>query len=321
MTTDFYEPIKMKFSWSKYKKPILVLAPMAGYTDSAFRQVVKSLAPEVITMTELISVNAIHYGTEKTMEMLHFNSKEQPLILQLFGNNPEYFVEAAKLGEKLGFAGIDINMGCPVRKVTKNGYGSALLRTPDLACEIVQKVSEATKLPISVKTRLGWSKKEEILELAEKLEKAGTKALLIHGRTYQQGFGGEADWEPIYAVKKKVKIPVLGNGDIKSLQDFREKINNLDGVLVGRGTVGNPWLMKELQEGKPVQLSFSEKIPLISKHCKITVKNLGEERGVREVRKHLFAYAKGFAGAVDLRKKIITTNTLAKIQKELVIHK
>lgn len=311
----------MIFSWKKIKKPILALAPMAGFTDSSFRQIVKSMAKDVVCFSELTSTNALEYGSEKTIEMLAFDKKEQPLILQIFGNKPEFFAESAKKIEQLGIAGIDINMGCPARKVTKALQGSALIKDVKLAAKIVEATKKAVKIPVSVKTRLGYSEynEEKFIEFCKALEESGADLLTIHGRTVSQGFSGEADWKPIYMIKKHLKIPVIGNGDIKSAETAMRKIGNLDGIMVGRATFGNPWIMKEISgmmESKKVRVpkDIRGKIPTILKHCRLSVKIKGEKYGILEVRKHLAAYIKGFRKASKYRGRLVQVKTFKDVE-------
>ena len=313
------------FSWEATKRPIIALAPMAGVTDVSYRQLIKNLAPEVIVYTELLSTDAIHYGAKKTMGMIHFDpDKERPFIVQLFGKKPEFFLSAAKIVEEMGADGIDINMGCPAAKVVSSCHGSALIRDPDLAAELVAATKKEVKIPVSVKTRLGWEDSDTLVSFCQKLIEAGADALAIHGRTYSQKFGGEANWDPIYELKKEISVPVLGNGDIKTPQDAVDKLGNLDGVMIGRATMGNPWLMKdiadalirgEVREQLTVDtLSFEEKIPLILEHCELSVSLKGEKRGMMEMRKHLASYVKGIEGAGEMRAKLVRVETIDEVK-------
>jgi len=325
------------FSWSSLPRPIIVLAPMAGYTDSAFRQVVKSITPSVICYTELISSDGIFYEGKKTEDLLNFNISEQPLILQLFGKKPEHFAQAAIKAEKLGFAGVDLNFACPARKVVNSCHGGAILKNLPLAEEIIRAVVASTRLPVSIKTRLGWENADGLTERVNKWAQLGVSAVIIHGRTVRQVFNGSANWEPIYEVKKNIKIPItiIGNGDICSLKDFHLKINNLDGVAVGRKTIGNPWLLKEIAENKkdlkgllgPLrskvgksgiksqtkEISFKKKIPIIIRHAKFAEKSTGK-RGIIELRKHLIAYTKGIPGAAELRQKLVSVEKASEVK-------
>jgi len=321
-----------RFTWHSALRPIVALAPMAGVTDEAFRQVIKKIAPETIVYTELLSTDAIHYGAKKTMSMLNFNPKvEHPFIVQIFGKEPQHFLSAAKVIEEMGADGIDINMGCPARKVVSSCHGSALMREPTLAAELVSAAKEAVSLPVSVKTRLGWETSDELIPFCCTLVDAGADALVIHGRTYKQGFAGTSDWEPIYALKEEVDVPVIGNGDIKTAQDAAEKLGNLDGVMVGRGTWGNPWIMKDIcdvlksetrstKSSKVETLTFTEKIPLILEHCRLAAAAKGERKGMQEMRKHLASYVKGIDGARELRAKLVRVETVGEAEKILTAY-
>lgn len=307
---------KMKFSWDRVKKPIVALAPMEGYTDSAFRQIVKRYVPEVVCYTEFASVNALKYKNPRSFKKISFSKVENPLIIQLFGNKPDHFIGVLPHIEKMGFSGIDINMGCPAKKVIAAEYGSALIKNPKLAYEIVDVLSKSTKLPITVKTRLGFSKYNErdFFNFCINLEKAGAKAITVHGRTTKQGFSGSADWDPVYKVKKVVKIPIIGNGDIDSAESAVERLKNLDGVMVGRATFGNPLIMHEiykaLHPGYKAKKRIPKTITVAKMHTRRAVKLYGEKNGILKMRKHLLAYLKGFHNASKYRVKMSQVETL-----------
>ena len=324
------------FSWTTTARPIVALAPMAGVTDASYRQLIKRIAPEVIVYTEFLSTDAIHYGARKTMELLSFDAAlERPFIVQVFGKDPEHFLSAAKVIEELGADGIDINMGCPAAKVVSSCHGSALIRDPKLAAELVHATVKAVKIPVSVKTRLGWECIDTLIPFCKGLIEAGAQALAIHGRRYHDKFSGAANWDPIYELKREVSVPVIGNGDIMSASDAVAKIGNLDGVMVGRGTFGNPWVMGEIvealrsakgevqsskegifgtshlelgtssQEPLKTPITFEEKIPWILEHCELAVRTKGEKRGMLEMRRHLASYVKGVEGAKEMREKLV----------------
>lgn len=293
---------------------------MAGVTDASYRQLIKRIAPETVVYTEFLSTDALAYGAKKTMEMLSFDPEiERPYIVQVFGHSPEHFLKAAKIIEQMGADGIDINMGCPAAKVVSSCHGAALIKEPKLAAELVYATKKAVSIPVSVKTRLGWGSSETLIPFCQALEEAGAEAFAIHGRTYHEKFTGKANWEPIYELKKHVKVPVIGNGDVSSAKDALEKLGNLDGVMIGRGTFGNPWLMREvidaLQTGtapdKPAApATFQGKIPFILEHCELAVRIKGEKRGMLEMRRHLSSYVKGFDGASELRAKLVLVETV-----------
>ncbi|MFA6963581.1 MAG: tRNA-dihydrouridine synthase family protein [Patescibacteria group bacterium] len=327
----------MQNIWQKLDKPIKILAPMAGYTDSAFRQLCRELGADLV-MTELISADAIFHtakhwfkdekgewqstkGKDETLQMLKFAQEERPIIIQLFGKFPEKFAFAAKwISENLKPDGIDINMGCPARKVVGSDHGAALLKNPTLACEIVRAVKENTDLPVSVKTRLGWGDDDQILEFAPELVKAGISAIMIHGRTYKDGFKGRARWDNIFEVKKIVgdKCVVIGNGDLDSMS--RSRISSLqygmtdgvilDGYSIGRAAIGKPWIFSN-DEITPEML---KKIAL--RHAKLSFERKGEH-GIVEFRKHLLFYLKGFPGAKDLRKEAVSIESYDDVAKLL----
>jgi len=302
---------------------------MAGVTDASYRQLIKTLAPNVVVYSEFLSTDALAYNGKKTMSMMHFDpALERPFIVQIFGKRPEHFLAAAKVVEQMGADGIDINMGCPAAKVVSSSHGSALIKNPDLAAELVAATVKAVSIPVSVKTRLGWDTKETLIPFCTKLIEAGASALAVHGRTFNDHFGGKADWEPIYELKRQVSVPVIGNGDIFSAADAVAKLGNLDGVMIGRGTIGNPWLMKEIcaafaamDNGKLKMedevsgaLTMQEKLPVILEHCRLAVKVKGEQRGMMEMRRHLAGYVKGFPGAAELRAKLVRVESMSEVE-------
>ena len=331
----------MPFSWSTINRPIIALAPMDGVTDASYRRLIKRLAPATVVYTEFLSTDAIHYGAKRVMDELSFDpDEERPFIVQVFGKDPEHFLSAAKVIEQMGADGIDINMGCPAAKVVSSCHGSALIRQPELAQELVHATKKAVSIPVSVKTRLGWETSETLISFCQKLVEAGAEALAIHGRRYCDKFSGQANWDPIYELKRNVSVPVIGNGDIWSAADAVAKIGNLDGVMVGRGTFGNPWLMKDIAEafkevrGDEVRdndvtssirnlvptvqgLSFAEKIPFILMHCELAVAVKGEKRGMLEMRRHLASYVKGFDGASEMRSKLVLVERLSDVREVL----
>jgi tRNA-dihydrouridine synthase B len=335
----------MKNYLQDLKKPILMLSPMAGYTDSAFRIVCKSQGANLL-MTELISADAIahfvgknskseyrnlkqaqnsnleKFKTNPTYKLMDFQKAEMPIIVQLFGKHPEKFAVAAAWIEKnLSPAGIDINMGCPAKKVVGSDHGATLLRDQERGVAVVKAVREATKLPLSVKTRLGWERDGEISEFAPKLIAAGADALIIHGRTYKDGFSGQARWENIYQVKNEVRSKnygtiVIGNGDIREHKDIKKRLKNLDGVAIGRGAVGNPFVFNK----EYIRLSEEKKIDFrkktILKQAKLALNYKGG-KGIIELRKHLLSYFRGHERAKELRKEFVKVKNLADIKEVL----
>lgn len=306
------------FSWDNLKRPILALAPMAGYTDSPFRQLVKEICPSVVCFTELTSVDGLLRENKATMRQISFNpDKERPLIVQLFGKKPENFKKATLILTELNVDAIDINIGCPARKIVNSDNGSALLKNPGLAAEIVHAVSESTRLPVSIKMRIGTNSynPDKFFSFGLAMQDAGAKLITVHGRTAKQMYGATADWNPIYELKRILKIPVIGNGDIKTGADAVKKLGNLDGVMVGRGSFGNPWIFHEIENAfanvpyKP--LTFVEKLPWIKRHIELSCEFKGEHYGMMEMRKQLAWYVKGLKNASQLRQKLVAVSSKA----------
>lgn len=304
---------------------------MAGVTDASYRRFIKRLAPEAILYSEFLSTDALAHGSAKTRCMMQFDpALERPFIVQIFGHTPGHFVEAAKVVEQMGADGVDINMGCPASKIVSSAHGSALMKDPTLAAELVAATVQAVSIPVSVKTRLGWDSAATLIPFCRALVEAGASAIAVHGRRFIDKFTGAADWGPLYELKKHVSVPVIGNGDITSAEDARAKLGNLDGVMVGRGTFGNPWLIGEIVhaltprpplpggEGAAAPRTFAEKIPYILEHCRLAVELKGEKFGMLEMRRHLSSYAKGFPGAAELRAKLVRVERMAEVEELLM---
>jgi len=309
-----YQPVE-KFSWPTAKHPIIALSPMADHTDAAFCLLVKELAPSTVVFREMVSAEALVRGNEKTNRMAKINEDERPLIQQIFGGEPEVMAAAAKLiEEKYHPDGIDINMGCPAKKLISNFNGSALMRKPEAAAAIVRAVKAAAKTPVSVKMRLGWAEPDECLTFAPVIEKAGADLISIHGRTKKQEYSGKADWEMIARVKKAVSIPVLGNGDITTVEAAMKALETgVDGILIGRGALGNPWIFRDIEDalaGRPPQIvSSEERARVILRHAELFLKHSGQN-DLKNFRKHLVWYFRGLEGAAKLRQRISTLKTL-----------
>lgn len=310
------------FDWRTAPRPILALAPMEGYTDSAYRQTVKLVAPRVVCFTEFSSADALKYRAGKVLQKIGFTPLEQPLIVQIFGNKADNFAEAAVIIEKTGVAGIDINMGCPAAKVVASQHGSALMRCPQLAVDLVRALKGACRLPISVKTRLGFARADwdYFASFCDDLVAAGVDLLTIHGRTTSQKFSGESDWSYIYKLKERhPNLTVIGCGDVTSAAVAKAKLGNLDGVMVGRATFGNPWIMAEISaafQGEKYHSpeTLSEKAPLILEHARRTIEDKGEKGAMLEMRKHLAAYVRGFERASVYRQKLVRVETLIDLE-------
>ncbi len=286
-------------TWSEFPTPIIGLAPMDGYSDSAFRRICKEVNPNIITYTEFTSADGIHHNGDSIRRRLQFHPSESPVIAQIFGKNIETFQTAAKYCEDQGFAGIDLNMGCPSKKVVKSEHGVALRRNCDLAFQLIEAVAKATNLPVSVKTRLGWSDASDLTAFGKGAESAGAQMICIHARTYKEPYNVPAFFEPVYELKRNVAIPVLGNGGIISMADGMAKLGNLDGFLIGQATFGNPWIFSE----SPPQ-TFSEKVDLMKRHTAYLIESKGESVGTREIRKHLLTYVKAIPGARQYRSRL-----------------
>lgn len=289
---------------------------MAGYTDSSYRQLVKEICPQVVCFTEFTSVDAILHGNEATMKQISFNpDRERPLVAQIFGKKPEHFLKAARRLTELGVDAIDINMGCPARKIMSSDHGSALLKNKSLSEEIVRATSEGTHLPVSVKMRIGTNsfKPDHFFPFALSLQDAGASLMTIHGRTSKQMYSGLATWEPIYELKKLAKVPIIGNGDVRSGADAVARLGNLDGVMAGRGSFGNPWMFLEVLAAfhgeRYTPPTFSQKIPWMRRHLELSCEFKGEQWGVIEMRKHFAWYVKGLPNASDVRQKFMKAVT------------
>ncbi len=308
---------------------------MAGYTDSAYRELCRGFGAD-ITISELISADSIYHSAKKwevengkivddktknqiSSKILNFEKSERPFVIQLFGKYPEKFAYAAKwVEENLKPDGIDINMGCPARKVVGSDHGAALLKDHKLAIEIVSAVKDNVSIPLSVKTRLGWDDDDEILDFAPKLVKTGVDALIIHGRTYKDGFKNKARWKNIYKIKMLMKLKgkscsIIRNGDIESYDDAIKKAKNLDGVAIGRKSFGNPMIFSKKQD-------IGSKLPILKKviikHAELVYERKGDH-GIIEFRKHLAVYLRGLDNAKVLRKEAVKIETVEDVENIL----
>ena len=289
-------------SWSEVKRPIVCLAPMDGVTNSAYRQIVRSLSKDVILFSEFTSVDGL-VRSEHVRLRLDFEPCEQPFFMQLFGNSPDIFAEASRMVEDRGILGVDINMGCPAKKIVHSQHGSALMQDPDRACRIVEEIRKACSLEVSVKTRLGWKDDKNLIDFAKSLESAGASMLTIHGRTYNQAFKGESNWEPIYELKRHLSIPVIGNGDIRDFNHGLEQMANLDGFMIGRAAIGNPWCFQDRR--KYAEPTLDERIELALKHFHLYRRFKRELVAVREFRKYIGNYVSGFRNAKEWRNNLM----------------
>jgi len=289
----------------------VVAAPMAGITDKAYRILAKEAGCGLVC-TEMVSDQALLYGNPKTCLILDITGESRPLSVQIFGSDPGKMADAAEIVESRGADIIDINMGCPTPKIVKNGEGSALMRSPGAAVEIVRAVAGRVKVPVTVKMRKGWDEDSvNAVELAVRVVAAGATALTVHGRTRAQFYSGRADWEIIRAVKRAVSVPVIGNGDIWRPEDASRMINETrcDAVMIARGALGNPWLfartVHHLRTGEKLPgPGPEERVEMALRHFDLLLRYKGEPVAVREMRKHAAWYIKGLPGAARLRDRI-----------------
>lgn len=298
----------------------IILAPMAGVTDLPFRLLCREQGAGLVCM-EMISAKAIYYHNKNTESLMELHPQEGPASLQLFGSDPDIISEMAKRIEERPFAILDINMGCPVPKVVNNGEGSALMKNPRLVEAILYKLVKAIQKPVTVKIRKGFDEAHvNAVEIAKIAEACGVAAVAVHGRTREQYYSGEADWEIIRAVKEAVTIPVIGNGDVDSPQKAQQLLRETgcDGVMVGRAAQGNPWIFREMKSYLTTGLlpeapTGQEKKELILRHARLQLDYKGEYTAVREMRKHLSWYTVGMPNSAGFRRVINTMESMEEL--------
>lgn len=308
-----------------------ILAPMAGVTDLPFRLLCKEQGAGLVCM-EMVSAKAILYGNRNTKALLEIHPEEHPVSLQLFGSDPEIMAEIAKRTEELPYDLLDINMGCPVPKIVKNGEGSALMKQPLLAGKIIRAVSGAIKKPVTVKIRKGFDDAHvNAVEMAKIAEESGAAAVAVHGRTREQYYSGKADWDIIRQVKEAVQIPVIGNGDVTDGKSAGELFDQTgcDAIMVGRAAQGNPWIFAHLLTWEEVSRNpdFTGQIPLrpslpviretMLRHARMQTEIRGEEAGIREMRKHVAWYTTGLPDSAKLRRDINQTKSYEELEELL----
>jgi len=288
----------------------ILLAPMAGITDLPFRLICKKYSNPGLVYTEMLSSKALYYNDEKTKLLMNTEGEKSPVAFQIFGSEPEVMGKAAKIVSEYADI-IDINMGCPAPKVVKNGDGSRLMQNPGLIEKIVKEVVKNTDKPVTVKIRKGWDKENiNAVQVAKIIERAGASAITVHGRTREEYYSGHVDLDIIKQVKENVNIPVIGNGDIKTLNDAKKmfEYTGVDGIMIGRATLGTPWIIgqiiDELNKEEKQEITNEIKLKIIKEHINLAVQEKGEYIAIREMRKHICGYIKNMKESSKFREKV-----------------
>jgi tRNA-dihydrouridine synthase B len=294
----------------------VVLAPLAGYSDQPYRAICRRMG-SAMSYTEFVSAQGVLRGNKRTAELLRFAPEERPVVFQVFGQDPQALAEACLHLQDLGPDIIDVNLGCPARRIAERGGGSGLLRHPMQIARIFELLSSRLSLPVTAKIRLGWdARSRNHVEVAHILEQSGAALIAVHARTRDQGYDVPADWDAIAEVKRAVSLPVLGNGDVRCVADIERMRNHTgcDGVMIGRAAIGNPWILsRRTLDG----ISVAERLEMIREHLASVVRFYGQRRGVLVFRKHLLQYTRGLDGASSLRARLMACKTEAQVLAQL----
>lgn len=317
----------MQISNLHFKNDVF-LAPMAGVTDIAFRGLCKELGCGLL-YTEMVSAKGLYYGSSNTEALMQISDLERPVAIQIFGNDPKIMASACEVfNTRTDICMVDVNMGCPVSKIVKNGEGSALMKNPKLAAEIIKEMKKVSTKPVTVKFRKGFDSNDvNAVEFAKYMEDAGIDAIAVHGRTREQMYEGKADWDIIRAVKENVRVPVIGNGDVFSVEAAIKikEITNCDAIMIARGAMGNPWIFREVMQAlngeEVIYPTAVEKIDMCIRHLDLAVKYYEEIKAVREMRKHTSWYVKGLNNCTEIKDKINTKKSYDEVKEVLLVYK